>query len=42
MPESVKADGESSFQSARDTKRIYFNKNDKSKFVIVGANLDRK
>ena len=42
MPESVKADGEASFQSARDTKRIYFDENDKSKFIHVGANLDRK
>ena len=42
VPESVKADGESSFQSARDTKKIYFNENDKSKFVTVGANLDPK
>ena len=42
LPESVKADGETSFQSARDTKKIYFDENDKSKFVIVGANLDSK
>ena len=42
VPESVKADGESSFQSARETKKIYFDGNDKSKFVAVGANLDSK
>ena len=42
VPESVKADGESSFLSAQDSKKIYFDENDKSKFVTVGANLDRK
>ena len=42
MPESVKADGESNFQSARDTKKILFDENDKSKFVTVRANLDHK
>ena len=42
IPESAKPAGESSFQAARDTKKIYFDDNDKSKFVTVGANLDGK
>ena len=42
MPESVKTIGETSFQSGRDTKKIYFDDNDKSKFVVVGTNLDPK
>ena len=42
LPESVKADGETSFQAARDTKKIYFDESDKSKFVTVGANLGEK
>ena len=42
IPESAKPDSESNFQAARDTKKIYFDENDKSKFVAVGANLDPK
>ena len=42
LPESVKTDGKTSFQLARDTNKIYFDENDKSKFVTVGANLDSK
>ena len=42
IPESAKADSESNFQAARDTKKIYFDDSDKSKFVVVGASLDPK
>ena len=42
MPESAKPATESSFQAARDTKKIYFDESDKSKFVTVGASLDPK
>ena len=42
VPESAKPAGESSFQSGRDTNKIYFDENDESKFVTVGANLDPK
>ena len=42
MPESAKPATESNFQAARDTKKIYFDESDKSKFVVVGANLDEK
>ena len=42
IPESVKPAGELNFQLARDTKKAYFNESDKSKFVIVGANLGEK
>ena len=42
VPELAKPNGESSFQSGRDSKRIYFDESDKSKFVTVGANLDHK
>ena len=42
IPESAKPASESNFQAARDTKKIYFNDSDKSKFVTVGANLDPK
>ena len=42
MPESAKPDSELSFQSGRDTKKIFFDENDHSKFVTVGANLDPK
>ena len=37
IPESAKPDGEASFQSGRDTKKIFFDENDKSKFITVGA-----
>ena len=42
MPESAKPASESNFQAARDTKKIYFDENDKSKFVTVGASLGEK
>ena len=42
VPESAKPAGEASFQSARGTNKLYFDDNDRSKFVTVGANLDPK
>ena len=42
IPESAKPAGEASFQSTRDTKKIFFDDNDHSKFVALGANLSPK
>ena len=42
VPESAKPAREASFQSARNTKKIYFDESDHTKFVTMGANLDTK
>ena len=42
MSESAKPATKSNFQAARDTKKIYFDESDKSKFVTVGASLGKK